>query len=238
MPYSAPADNIVGEIVRATTIEFVAHCPDKYLYDPPRFGAFVKTPHTLVSPSAPLETQTETQEEEDPFAEAVPVRARLSEGDAEGTIYAVVCYAETLSAEPGRNPSPFGMLADTLAKEHPQLPELLSTEFSALHLGFAQKGRFRPYLPPKPARLHAFVSYCTREEIIAITETPDYLRTLLNFTATAGSDELIAASVRAAFEARENDFEYLVSSGKQLASLLRDSPDRLSALLRKLDPEG
>ncbi len=229
MPYTAPEDNILGEIVRATTTEFVAQCPDKHLYDPPRFGAFVKTPHSAVlSPAESLE--------EDPFAERVSsVPGLISEAD-EGTIYAVVCYAETLSAEPGRMPSPFGMLAETLAQEHPQLPELLSTEFSALHLGFAQKGRFRPYLPPKPARLHAFISPCTQAEIAAITETPDYLRTLIQFTATAGSDELIAAAVRSAFEARNQDFEFLVSVGKQLAALLREAPDRLSSLLRKLDP--
>ena len=38
------------------------------------------------------------------------------------------------------------------------------------------------------------------------------------------------------FQDLNNDFAFLVRAGKRLALLLRDDPERLSALLRKLEP--
>ena len=233
MAFTAPAKNILGEIVRATTSELVAQCPDANLNEPPAFGAFVRTPqNSWEAPSSP----SSTSEESDPFAESAHSSNSALSNAVDGIIYAIVSYAETASSETGRNPAPFGLFAEALAEEHPQLPELLATEFSALYLGFSQRGAFKSYLPPKPARLHGFVSLCSPDEIRAITANTDYLRALLQFTATTGSDELIAAAVREGYAARGSDFEFLVESGKRLAILLRDQPDRLASLLRKLDP--
>jgi hypothetical protein len=110
----------------------------------------------------------------------------------------------------------------------------MATEFAAAHIGYVAQGRFRPHLPPCPPRLHAFVAECSPAEICAVTESPEFLRTLMGLPAAAQSDELISACLRHACACHGNDFAYRVRIGKQLAVLLRDSPDRLTALLRKL----
>ncbi len=223
----------LGEIIEATTTGFVAQCPKERLHQPPAFGTFVKVLVGQTPPVQPVETPDET----DPFLDPVPKPAAGLPADIpDDTLYALVTFAETGSIEPGRRAAAYGLTEELLRQQQPQIFDLLATTFHAAHLGYASGGRFRPYLPPCPPRLHGFVASCSQEEICAITETPDFLRTLLALPLSAQSDELIAACLRHACSGRPNDFGYLVRIGKRLAVLLRDSPDRLTSLLRKLEP--
>ena len=91
-------------------------------------------------------------------------------------------------------------------------------------------------LPPRPPRLHAPVMACHAQETGAIPDAPDFLRAALAFPVETNADEIIAACLRRAFQCRDQDFAFLVRAGKRLALLLRDDPERLAALLRKLEP--
>jgi hypothetical protein len=219
---------IIGEVIEATTTHFVAQCPRPYLHQPPAFGSFVKIepgrPRSAASPPAFV----------DPFAET-PADA-LPTDTPDGTLYALVYTAATGSGDTGRRPAAYGLDEETLREEQPQIFDLLTTEFAALHLGFAQEGRIRSYLPPQPPRLHAFVTECSPAEVCALTDAPDFLRSLRPPPNSADADELIAACLRHAYRCRHADFTFLVRAGKQLANLLRDDPDRLTALLRKIEP--
>jgi hypothetical protein len=223
---------IIGEVVEASTTRFVAHCPQECLYEPPPLGAFVRI---MLQPDA---SQTEPQEtiEEDPFADPAPQPMPPTADAPDGTLYAVVCMATTGSVEPGRRPAAYGLDEQQLREEQPQIFDLLTTEFTALHIGYVQGGRVRPYLPPRPPRLHAFVTPCTPSEVRALSDSLDFLRALLTAPGEVSPDELIAAALREAYLQRNQEFAFLVRAGKQLASLLRDDPDRLAALLRKLEP--
>lgn len=175
--------------------------------------------------------------EADPFADPLPAFAPALSGDvADGTLYALVFFALTGSIEPGRRAAAYGLEEDELHRQQPQIVALLATEFSALHVGYVQEGRIRPHLPPRPPRLHARVWECTSAEVCALTENSDFLRPLLVPTGEVSPDDLIAACLRNAFGSRGSDAAYLVRMGKQLAMLLRDDPERLTALLRKLEP--
>ena len=77
---------------------------------------------------------------------------------------------------------------------------------------------------------------CDCGEAIALADTPDFLRQMLRVTGDVHPDELITACLTHVYACRANDFAFLVRAGKQLALLLRDDPDRLAALLRKLEP--
>ena len=225
----------IGEIIEASTTGFVAQCPKDRLHQPPAFGTFVKV-LTGQTPTSSVSKISEP-EEIDPFADPVPMPpAGLPPATPDDTLYALVTFAETGSIEPGRRAAAYGLTEELLRQQQPQIFDLLATTFHASHLGYASDGKFRPYLPPCPPRLHAFVAACSQEEVCAITETPDFLRTLLALPLSSQSDELIAACLRHACAGRQNDFGYLVRTGKHLAVLLRDSPDRLTALLRKLQP--
>lgn len=228
------ANGVVGEVIEASTSRFVAQCRRDYLYHPPEFGAFVKVlPAGVVSP--PATASFVSPVEEDPFADTPPAFSPPSD-TPEGTLYALVFHAATGSAEPGRRPVAYGLDENTLRAEQPQIFALLTTDFSACHLGHIQNGRLCYGLPPRPPRLHAPITLCTPAEVCALTETPDFVRPLLALSGDTASDELIAASLRIAYQCRGEEFAFLVRAGKRLATLLRDDPERLASLLRKLEP--
>lgn len=222
----------LGEVIAASTLGFTAQCPKERLHQPPAFGTFVK----IGAPRSNSPAPELLPEIDDPFADPAPPKPlALPEDVSEDTLYAVVTFAETGSIEPGRRAAAYGLTEADLRRQQPQIFDLMATSFDAAHIGYASTGRFRPHLPPCPPRLHAFVSECSPAEVCAVTESPEFLRTLIGLPASP-SDELISACLRHACACHNNDFAYLVRIGKQLAVLLRDSPDRLTALLRKLEP--
>jgi hypothetical protein len=89
--------------------------------------------------------------------------------------------------------------------------------------------------PDYPPPLHYSVSLCQQEELIEFTDSPQYLRTLLQ-AANAPVEELTAALLRRGAEARGRDGrEWLVNTGKNLARLLKEDYDRLRTILEKCE---
>ena len=120
----------------------------------------------------------------------------------------------------------------------PDLAEVLQTEFSAITVGFFEHGQTLQYLPPQPPPVHYSVYQCDDAELVRFTDTTDFFRGVL-FTFQIPSDELLAATVRAAARARAAqglDRAYLVRAGREVASLLKDDYDRLTAILRRIRP--
>jgi hypothetical protein len=222
--------------VEAGGTQFVAQCPRSRLYEPPLFGQFVRVLPPGTAPDFTSEPEEETSDI-DPFADPLPSTANLStKGIPEGTLYALVCAATTGSGEAGRRPSAYGLEEAQLREEQPQIFDLLTTEFTALHIAWVSGGRLHYGTPPRPPRLHAFVYDCSPEEIRRLTDQPDFTRPLLTGTGPGDPDELLGACLRQTYTLRGNDFAFLVRTGKQLASQLRDDPERLSALLHRLEP--
>jgi hypothetical protein len=112
---------------------------------------------------------------------------------------------------------------------------VLQTEFAALTVGFCEGSQIFQYLPPHPPPVHYSVYECTSAELAAFSEGSDFFRAAL-FAPQIPSDELLAASIRAAARARPDSHDYLVRAGRELASLLKDDYDRLTALLRRIRP--
>jgi hypothetical protein len=231
---------VLGEIIEAATTRFVAQCPPERLHEAPVFGAFVRVlpPGAQLPLSAPLNAPQMPDLPDDPFADPPPVMAPpMSPTDApDGTLYALVYAAATGSADPGRRPTAYGLAEEELRAEQPQIFDLLATHFEALPIGYVEAQHVRVGLPPRPPRLHAFVHDCTPAEVCALTAAPDFARRLLVAPGIPHADELLAACLRAAYRCRNDDFDFLVRAGKQLANLLRDDPERLTALLRNLEP--
>ncbi len=230
-------ESALGEVVEASTAYFRAQCPRSRLHEPPELGAFVKiTPRGTFDPGGPAPQEVDaTDETEDPFADP-PARAAPPPPAPDGTLYAVVCLATTGPGEPGRRAAAYGLDEESLRAQQPQIFELLCTEFVARPVACVEAGRYRLALPPRPPRLHAPVAACAAPEAFAIADAPDFLRAVLAFPVETNADEIIAACLRHAFRERREDFSFLVRAGKRLALLLRDEPERLSALLRKLEP--
>ena len=117
-------------------------------------------------------------------------------------------------------------------RENRQVPATVSV----LVVGHCRDGRMYPYLPSQPpAALDTLVT-CTHDEIIRFTDDFTYFRTALN-ALDARPDELLAASLRHAAEARQDGGrEFLVHAGRELARLLAFDAVRLEGLLRRIRP--
>lgn len=223
----------LGEVVEASTPKFIAECPRDRLHAPPELGTFLK----VLPVNARVDESAAAKQPLDPFADPPGIVAGWPpDGTPEGTLYALVFHSETIGADPGRHAAAYGLEEDQLLQEQPQIFDLLSTQFHAMHLAYVAEGRLRTGPPPRPPRLHAFVYSCTSEETRILTESTDLLRSLVLSSGPSDADSLIIACLYRAYLCRDRDFAFLVRAGKQLAQLLRDDPERLTALLRRLEP--
>lgn len=189
----------VGEVVEASTTEFVAQCYE--LYQSPPLGSLVKTMD-------------------------LPVE-----------LYGVVYNAATTSLEPGRRPIARGKdetAEEEIYRSNPQLSQLLRSEFSALVVGHRQGDKLHRYLPPKPARIHAFVYLCPAEEVKEFSQSFDFLNILINDRLPIPADELIAACLRQMSQAHDDRHAFLVAAGKELAISLSGDFNQLKAILGRL----
>ena len=197
----------IGEVIESTTTSFTA-------------GAYA----LLAAP---------------PFGALVRAQARVEDTAVYGLVYDI----RTGSKEPGgralvrgRTYSGRELYDDEIYQEHPDLAEVLQTEFSAITVGFVQGDQLHQYLPPQPPPVHYSVYECADDELARFTVQTDFFRTLL-FAYQIPSDELLSAVIRAAARARgAGERAYLVHAGREAASLLKDDYDRLTAILRRIRP--
>ena len=187
--------NRVGEVIEASTTQFVAQCYE--LYELPPLGSLVKT----------------------------------------GDIYGIVCNAATTSLEPRRRPIARGKdesSEEEIYKSSPQLLKLLRSEFGAVVVGHRPADKLYHYLPPNPARIHGFVYLCPPEEVREFSQSLDFLNILINTRLPVPTDELIAAALRQMSQAHEDSHSFLISAGKELATLLSSDFNVLKSILGRL----
>ncbi|MGC8668395.1 MAG: hypothetical protein ACP5VE_09810 [Chthonomonadales bacterium] len=205
-------DDIVGEIIAASTTEFTARSPQ--VNEPPPFGSFVRVCSPLREPV----------EDADPFASAPP----------DGT-YGLVCESVTASLDPNRRPAAFGAAdEEQLRMQQPQIFALLVTDFKCRVVAHVEHGKVRHYLPDRPPRLHARVVRCTPSETRHLTERLDFLRTLALVPTVPSAEELIAACLRRSAACHPDAEGFLERAAKELVLVLSDDVPRLTAIMRKL----
>ena len=154
-----------------------------------------------------------------------------------GDIYGIVFNAATTSLEPGRKPLARGKdeaTEEAVYESSPQLAKLLRSEFGALAAGFIDGDIVRHYLPPQPAKIHAFVYSCEPNEVKEFSESFGFLDILANAALPVPPEELISATLRQMSRAQEDPQAFLVAAGKELAVLLSSQYDRLKSILGRL----
>jgi hypothetical protein len=151
-------------------------------------------------------------------------------------IYAVVCDARTESIEGRRPVAHLSGETDlqSFLDANPHLRHLLRTTFDAVVVGHADGPTLRHYLPPHPAPIFAPLRLCPQEEVARFSQSLDFLKLLLS--AAANSDEVAAACLRLASAAHPDPRAFLLTAGKELARLLASEPNRLTAILRRIQP--
>lgn len=176
-----------------------------------------------------------------------PAFGSLVHIEADFSTVGVVFNISTQSIEPGRRAMAFGMSANDLRMQQPQIFELLRTHFQVHVLGYMEGADPVQVLPPQPAPVHSFVHECDDELVKQWTASDEYLRSLLNRPAQRlPADDLVIALVRRALRAHDGvretapatAREFGLRTGKHLARLLRDDYDRLGSILRRIAAHG
>ena len=158
--------------------------------------------------------------------------------DGVRTTYGVVAHVEHSSIDPSRKAIPLGRSWEELEREQPQVLELLTTEFDAICVAFADEGSdVRAYLPPIPPRVHDFVEACEPDEIVDLTEDLSFVRTL-GACGLPVVAELIAAAIRVAAEHRSDQHAFLVRAGREVADLFRGDYELASSIIRRIRTPG
>jgi hypothetical protein len=159
-------------------------------------------------------------------------------GDSGADLYGVVYNGSTAGAEPGRRPIARGKdeaSEDEIYRSSPQLLKLLKSEFNVLVIGYQVNDRVYQYLPPKPARIHGFVHLCAPGEVKQFSRSFDFLNILLKSRLDIPVEELVGATLRSMGKVYEGErHAFLVSAGKELASLLSADYGQLKAILKGL----
>jgi len=200
----------IAEVIETSTTGFLAQClePEELTFPiMPAFGSWVKA----------------------------------MDEDSGNTIFGVVSYATTMPIDSIHRARALGLSLAELREQQPQIFAMLKTEFQAAILGFQAQapqkngrqpspGRVFHYLPPRPPQIHQAVFQCDRQEVVQFTDSPDFLRILLQIT-DAPVDALIAAALREIYLIRKGDRDWLVSVGRHLSLLLKDDYDRLRHIL-------
>jgi hypothetical protein len=128
-----------------------------------------------------------------------------------------------------------------LSEERPELladqyQRLLPIEVHVQVVGYRCRVQWCHWLPPQPPMSLARILTCTDEELREFTDRFDYFRLVLD-SRDLLSDELLAAHLRNAAQAREDARDaFLVSAGRELARLLAMDLARLDAILRRIRP--
>jgi hypothetical protein len=154
-----------------------------------------------------------------------------------GDIYGIVAGAATSSLEPGRKPIARGR--DEASEEDvyassPQLLKLLRSEFTAVVVGFQDGEKVLQYLPPQPARLHSFIYLCQPDEVRVFSQSLSFLSILINATLPVPTEEVVGATLRGMARAQDDGRSFLVTAGKELATLLSSDFIRLKNILSRI----
>jgi hypothetical protein len=158
------------------------------------------------------------------------VKAQINSNcDAFGLVYEVLIEDDQLSRQLVAADQPEYVADHRFNRQVP-------IDISVLIVGHRLGEQLHQYLPPQPPIALSRIGTCTREEIVRFTADFTYFRTVLN-AKDAPADELLAASLRLAAEARgAQGREYLVRAGRELSRLLAFDAVRLEGLLRRIKP--
>ncbi|PSN17358.1 hypothetical protein C7271_18125 [filamentous cyanobacterium CCP5] len=207
LPQFAPLrhSDHIAEVIETATTDFLAQCLD---------------PEDLSFPVMP------------PFGSWV----QASDEESGNQILGVVYHATTSPIDSVHRARALGLSLADLREQQPQIFAMLKTEFRVAIVGFrTAEGQVYQHLPPRPPQVHQAVYCCDPGEVIAFTESLDFLRTLLD-THGAPVDGLVAAVIRTCYQLRQLERPWLVQAGRTLSLLLKDDYDRLRVILDQIHP--
>jgi hypothetical protein len=169
------------------------------------------------------------------------VRVPIAE---DGTMYALgLIYAIRIDDDPLARELVMASIVDNSALLDQRENRMVPVEIAVITVGYTQQGEIIHALPPRPPLSLSEVELCSAEEIYAFTQSFEYFRLIIS-ASEVPSDELLAAAIRCAAQmypddrdlARSERYQFLVRSGRKLATLLSHDLKRLSRVLALIKP--
>lgn len=147
------------------------------------------------------------------------------------TCYALVSGIETGSKDPGRVPFAYQKSFEELAREQPQIFQLLQSTFQLIPLGYKQNNKYLQILPARPPLIHSFVRDAQVEELKPFFGSFDCLSLILSSDGRY-LDELLICLIR--FMASKNlvDQQFLEGFFEKF-SLLGSDYKKLRQIIQK-----
>ena len=170
--------------------------------------------------------------------EAPPLGMLVRAGEA---VYGIVRGIATTALDPTRRVIARGADLTTEAEiyaAHPQLEKLLRTDVTVAVVGHREKsGALHQYLPAQPPRIHTFLYSCTPDEVrsfFASDAQPwlDFVHLLVGEDGV--TDDVLAASLRQASTAFDDQRAFLIDASRAVAVALAGDTSRVNAIVRRL----
>ncbi|MCK4265371.1 hypothetical protein KAW80_03365 [Candidatus Babeliales bacterium] len=155
--------------------------------------------------------------------------------DQNHTTLGVVTQVQTGSMDPMRYPFPYQKTEEELLKEQPQIFEFLKTTFKVQILGYLDsRGVLYHVLPPKPCKIHSFVSTSKKDLIQIFFKNTDYLHLLFAFESNLTNlDELLLGILKQLEEYKFLTNEMLREFSKTFSLLTGNDYRRLKLFLKR-----
>lgn len=133
-----------------------------------------------------------------------------------------------------RQPVAFGMSRAELAKNHPQLTQLLKTRFEAIIIGFGDVLSFSPNIPTKPPLLHDQVQLLEDIELYVLGNNLSFLRFLF-LSESNLTDELVFNLISKIYQFENQNLQILVKAGKEISSDLKNDYERTRKIISRFE---
>ncbi|MSQ15484.1 MAG: hypothetical protein EXR50_06445 [Dehalococcoidia bacterium] len=152
-------------------------------------------------------------------------------------VIAAVSLAQTSSVDSGRKPVALGdgrQTFEEIIHRNPHLSQLFTTEFQAVVVGYKERDEYVRRLPPAPSPVHSPVYRCADREIADFTSSLSFLDLIYAASLPPLREEMLAAFIRMAGQARGGDRNFLAEAGRQAVVLMRKEPAQLWRLLEMI----
>jgi len=115
--------------------------------------------------------------------------------DNDQVVLGIVTSIKTGSIDPARSPFPYQKTEEELMAQQPHIFEFLKSTFTVQIVGY-KKDYIAYLLPPKPSKIHAFVSPCDPTTSRLFFQKHDFLHLLFAFSHNIENlDELLLAII-------------------------------------------
>jgi len=203
---------VIGSVLRADIRGFViaSRIPEP---DVPTFGTFVRAPIQQGQADV-IGLVYDIRLQDDPFLKNLAVTV-MGENTAE--------YIEIIRDQ--------------------QENRVIPVEISVIAVGYRRvhgdSVQYSYGFPPQPPMILRRIHVCSKEEVLLITEQPDFMRVLLENT-NVPADELIPTALQRAAMSRTPSArpDFLLECGKYLARYMGREPMRLEKILRSISLEA